>query len=95
VPSIPNGSTAVVSNVESFTRQLDEAGGGLGEIMAGVDEAVSQVVRFSDGANETLARVDTIVASVDPERSPMWSAISRPPARRSTRQPRTSPVSAN
>lgn len=63
----PDRINQVVSNVESFTRQLDEAGGGLGEIMANVDEAVQSVRRFSDGANETLARVDTIVGSVDPE----------------------------
>ncbi|NMG38420.1 MCE family protein [Chelativorans sp. ZYF759] len=63
----PDRINAVVSNVEGFTRQLDEAGGGLAEIMANVDEAVQQVVRFSDGANQTLARVDTIVESVDPE----------------------------
>lgn len=63
----PDRINEVVSNVESFTRQLDEAGSGLGEIMANVDEAVQSVVRFSDGANETLARVDTIVGSVDPE----------------------------
>lgn len=63
----PDRINQVVSNVESFTRQLDEAGGGLREIMANVDEAVQSVRRFSDGANETLARVDTIVGSVDPE----------------------------
>ena len=63
----PDRINQVVSNVESFTRQLDEAGGGLGDIMANVDEAVQSVRQFSDGANETLARVDTIVGSVDPE----------------------------
>jgi phospholipid/cholesterol/gamma-HCH transport system substrate-binding protein len=56
----------VVANVENFTRQLDEAGGDLQEIMSGVDEAVQSVVRFADGANETLGRVDRIVAGVDP-----------------------------
>jgi len=63
----PERINAVVANVENFTRQLDEAGSGLGEIMANVDGAVQSVVRFSDGANETLERVDTIVGSVDPE----------------------------
>ena len=63
----PDRINSVVANVENFTRQLEEAGGGLGDIMAGVDEAVQRVVQFSDGANETLGRVDAIVASVDPE----------------------------
>jgi phospholipid/cholesterol/gamma-HCH transport system substrate-binding protein len=57
---------AVVTNVENFTRQLDEAGGGLQDIMAGVDEAVRNVRSFSEGANETLGRVDQIIAGVDP-----------------------------
>lgn len=57
---------AVVNNVETFTRRLDEGSANLEAIMAEVETAVAAVSRFSESANETLARVDGVIDSVDP-----------------------------
>jgi phospholipid/cholesterol/gamma-HCH transport system substrate-binding protein len=56
----------VINNVESFSRRLDEASGSLDEIVSGVDSAVRSIAEFSSSANQTLARIDTIVAEVEP-----------------------------
>ena len=56
----------VVSNVETFTQRLEAASGQLEGIMASVDGAVRSVGEFTEGATQTLARVDAIVDSVDP-----------------------------
>ncbi|MEO3385736.1 MlaD family protein [Mesorhizobium sp. CAU 1741] len=56
---------ATISNVEQFTRRLDEASGGLEEIMAGVNTSVAAIASFSENASQTLARVDGIVEAID------------------------------
>lgn len=57
---------ATVENVQQFTRRLDEASAGLDQIMQGVQESVASITEFSSTANQTLARIDGIVESVDP-----------------------------
>lgn len=57
--------TAVVDNVESFTRRLDVASAGFKEIVDNVDVAVASLAEFTQGANQTLAKVDGIVSEVD------------------------------
>lgn len=57
---------AVVNNVETFTRRLDEGSASLETIMAEVETAVAAVSRFSQSANETLAKVDGVIDSIDP-----------------------------
>lgn len=57
---------ATVENVERFTSRLDDASGNFEGIMAGVGTAVESITQFSTSANETLAKVDTLVAEVDP-----------------------------
>lgn len=56
---------ATMENIEQFTRRLDEASGGLQEIMAGVNASVASITEFSANANRTLARVDGIVEAID------------------------------
>src|SRR5690606_10240130 len=56
---------ATIANVEQLTRRLDEASGGLGEIMTGVNASVASIAEFSANANQTLARVDGIVEAID------------------------------
>ncbi|WP_157015437.1 MlaD family protein [Mesorhizobium xinjiangense] len=58
----------IVGNVEQFTEKLDSATGDLDTVVANVNETVTSVRRLSDGAGETLGKVDDILASVDPER---------------------------
>ena len=57
---------AVVSNVEAFTRRLDEASGNVDAIMKDVETALASLADFSAAANETLAKVDGVLDSVDP-----------------------------
>ena len=57
---------ATVANVEQFTTRLNEATGNLDRIMTGVEEGVASITRFTESANRTLARVDSVVDSVDP-----------------------------
>lgn len=57
---------AVVSNVETFTRRLDEASANLGGVMEQVETAVTSISEFSASAGETLAKVDKVIDSVDP-----------------------------
>ena len=57
---------AAVQNVRQFTARLDEASTDLNQIMANVKEGVASISGFAAAANETLARVDTIVQGVDP-----------------------------
>lgn len=58
--------TAAVHNVRQFTQRLDEASTHLNQIMANVKEGVASISGFAAAANQTLARVDTIVQEVDP-----------------------------
>ncbi|SFI69809.1 MlaD family protein [Aerobium aerolatum] len=58
--------TAAVHNVRQFTQRLDEASTDLNQIMANVKEGVASISGFAAAANQTLARVDTIVQEVDP-----------------------------
>src|SRR5690606_33410803 len=55
-----------VGNVERFTRRLDEASGGLDDIMAGIGTTVESLSQFSSAANRTLEKIDGVVDGVDP-----------------------------
>lgn len=57
---------AAVHNVRQFTQRLDDASTDLNQIMANVKEGVASISGFAAAANQTLARVDTIVQEVDP-----------------------------
>lgn len=57
---------STVANIEQFTRRLTEASTDLDRIMQGVEQSVASIAKFSESANQTLARVDTIIESVDP-----------------------------
>lgn len=57
----------IVDNVESFTQRLSQSSERFEEIVAGVDETVSTIRDFSRDANETLQRIDALVAEIDPE----------------------------
>ena len=61
----PEQISATITNVEQFTRRLDEASNGLEEIMAGVNTTVTTITEFSKNANETLGKVDGIIGNVD------------------------------
>lgn len=62
----PEKISSTVDNVERFTQRLDDASGGLDQIMAGVGTTVESLTQFSDAANRTLARIDEVVEGVDP-----------------------------
>src|SRR5690606_27673174 len=55
-----------VANIQSFTERLDEASAGLGEIMEGVNTSVASISQFANSANETLAKLDSVVGEIDP-----------------------------
>ncbi|MEO3999842.1 MlaD family protein [Mesorhizobium sp. CAU 1732] len=57
---------STVTNIEQFTQRLNEASGGLGETMAGVNKTIDSISRFSTSANETLAQITKIISGVDP-----------------------------
>lgn len=56
----------IVSNVEQFTKRIDDASAGLEQIMSGVDTAVTSISQFSTSANETLSKLDRVIDGVDP-----------------------------
>ncbi len=60
--------SAIVSNVEQFTQKLSSATNDLDAVVANINDTVASIRELSDGAGKTLARVDDIVESVDPER---------------------------
>lgn len=62
----PEKVAKVVDNVETFTNQLAEAGNDFETVMTGVNDAVKSIKEFSDSANQTLYKLDQIVAEVDP-----------------------------
>jgi len=57
----------IVDNVETVTRNLSEASNHIGDVVDHVDGAVKSITEFSDGARQTLAKVDKIVEGVDPQ----------------------------
>ncbi|WEX11587.1 MlaD family protein [Chelativorans sp. AA-79] len=57
----------IVENIDTFTQRLDGVSGQFDAIASGVNDAVSSINGFSTQANETLKRVDTLVAGVDPD----------------------------
>ncbi len=63
----PDRVNQVVTNVENFTRQIDQAAGQIEGIMNGLEQAVGSLVQLADNAGETLGHVDRVVASVDPD----------------------------
>lgn len=58
--------SAIVGNVENFTKRLDEGSNNLQTIMADVETAVASLSQFSNAANSTLSKVDGVLESVDP-----------------------------
>lgn len=61
-----NQVAQVVENVEKFTKRLDDATTNLDGIMKDVETAVASFADFSTAAGETLAKVDSVIDSVDP-----------------------------
>jgi phospholipid/cholesterol/gamma-HCH transport system substrate-binding protein len=57
----------IVSNVGTLTKNLSESSKQIDGVIARVDGAVKSITEFSDGARETFARVDKVLAGVDPE----------------------------
>jgi phospholipid/cholesterol/gamma-HCH transport system substrate-binding protein len=57
----------IVTNVETVTRNLSETSEQIDGVVSRVDGAVKSITEFSDGARETLAEVDKILAGVDPK----------------------------
>jgi phospholipid/cholesterol/gamma-HCH transport system substrate-binding protein len=56
----------IVDNVATLTRNLSETSDQIGDVVGRVDGAVKSITEFSDGARQTLAKVDKIVDGVDP-----------------------------
>ncbi len=56
---------AAMQNVRQFTQRLDDASTDLNKIMADVKTGAASISEFAAAANQTLARVDTIVQGVD------------------------------
>lgn len=56
---------ATVQNVRQLTQRLDDASTDLNKIMADVKTGAASISEFAAAANQTLARVDTIVQGVD------------------------------
>lgn len=56
----------IVDNVDRFTQRMSAASDQMETIVAGVNDAVSSINTFSKNANETLGRVDAVVAEVNP-----------------------------
>ena len=57
----------IVDNVATLTRNLSETSDQIGDVVGRVDGAVKSITEFSDGARQTLAKVDKIVDGVDPK----------------------------
>ncbi len=56
----------IVSNVEAMSNDLRNASGQVTDAVAGIKRTVETYEAFGKNAQETLKRVDTLVASVDP-----------------------------
>ncbi len=58
---------AIVSNVETFTKRLDESSTKFDGIVTGVDTAVASLNDFASKAGQTLSKLDGALDGVDPE----------------------------
>lgn len=56
----------IVDNVETLTANLNETSKRLDGVVTDVDGAVKSITEFSDGAQDTLAKVDKVLDGVDP-----------------------------
>lgn len=56
----------IVGNVETITANLNETSKRLDGVVTDVDGAVKSITEFSDGAQDTLAKVDKVLDGVDP-----------------------------
>lgn len=59
----------VLSNAEKISNDLASASGEIQTTMKKIEETADSFRRFGDSANETLARVDRLVASIDPAKT--------------------------
>jgi phospholipid/cholesterol/gamma-HCH transport system substrate-binding protein len=57
----------IVANVETVTRNLAQASDRVDEVVHHFDSAVVSVTELSNGARQTLAKVDKVVEGVDPQ----------------------------
>jgi phospholipid/cholesterol/gamma-HCH transport system substrate-binding protein len=57
----------IVDNVETVTKNLADASDQVDDVVRHVDDAVVSLTEFSNGARQTLAKVDKVVESVDPQ----------------------------
>ena len=57
----------IVDNVEVTTKNLARASDRIDTVVAHVDGAVVSVTELSDGARQTLAKVDRVIDGIDPE----------------------------
>lgn len=58
---------SVVSNFEQFSSRLDKASENFDSVVKGVDQTVRSIQTFSEGANQTLTKLDGVLDSVDPD----------------------------
>ncbi len=56
----------IVDNVQTLTANLNETSKRLDGVVTDVDGAVKSITEFSDGAQDTLAKVDKVLDGVDP-----------------------------
>jgi phospholipid/cholesterol/gamma-HCH transport system substrate-binding protein len=57
----------IVDNVETLSANLSETSKRIDGVVARVDSAVQSITEFSDGAQQTLAKVDSVLEGIDPE----------------------------
>lgn len=58
---------SIVANVDDFTKRLKDTGDDLDGLMRGVQTTVTSVNEFTQGANQTIAKVNGILDEVDRE----------------------------
>ncbi len=61
----PESVRNTVANVEEFTKTLKSTRSDITRVVDSISKAAADIDRFSQGLNETLGKVDTLVASVD------------------------------
>ncbi len=59
----------VLSNAEKVSKDLADASGRIGETMDRINATAESYRKLGDNANQTLARVDKLVAALDPEKA--------------------------
>ena len=64
----PKKIDTIVSNVEQLSKDLKAASGGVSDAIAGFRRTVDTYDQFGKNAQQTLKRVDTLVAAVDPQK---------------------------